>query len=409
MARGQCSKDGGNRLRSARTGSISALLTLMACGVLAGPAASAHPRNQFTSKVMSAGAASSALSDGSILIAGFKREQRDRKFHKSLVVARFSRGGKLDKSFGAEGRLIVPLKRRPRDEDLESVAAYHLSSGGTVFVVNWRNRGKSAAAVRVSSDGSEVSEKVIPIDSVIDPEGRVLSEHAAILSRSLWSGQLDTSFGSGGSVQLDGAVPPAGLAVTAESSVYAVLPGIGGVEKLDASGTPDASYGTAGVAHPNSAGMNLFFDQVVTATAIDGSGRLVASVESNPLDLNPSAYMARLTPTGEPDPSFGSAVPGTSSVTTVVPLRTLSGGEIVGLPSGSRGERTKRIGVEFLSSDGGYDEAAGPSGLTRIRFGRRAVKAWNLDGASDGSVVVTGSIQSRAGFDQRVAVARIGG
>ena len=135
-----------------------------------------------------------------------------------------------------------------------------------------------------------------------------------VLLRFTSAGLLDTTFGQGGQVALGsaGVVVPGGLAVDPAGDIYVATAQAGSqssspagsgtsptgvVYRLSPTGSPDPTFGSAGSAE-------LVFAPV--AAALDASGNLLVAGASVSAGGTPSGVVERLEPSGAADPTFGS-------------------------------------------------------------------------------------------------------
>src|SRR5687767_5109030 len=148
------------------------------------------------------------------------------------------------------------------------------------------------------------------------------------------SGDLDTSFGTGGlvtkdlggheqavsiAIQQDGKIVIAGSGVNAPD--FAVL-------RYNPDGSPDASFGTGGVVLINFSGFDRAFKM-----AIQSDGKIVVVGSTAPNEFTNGQFaLARLNPDGSLDGSFGSGGKVTTAVgnsSVALSLAFQSGGRIV--------------------------------------------------------------------------------
>jgi uncharacterized delta-60 repeat protein len=201
--------------------------------------------------------------DNRLLVAG----ERDG----ALLVARLTPDGALDPTFA-----------------------------GTGFVVVHWDQPSSAAAVALDCEDRVVVAAEVGADGARD----------LAVVRLLGDGAPDPGFGSGGRVVLaspgsdesgaavgveeSGRITVAGDADSAGQRDYVVI-------RLQADGTPDAGFGTAGRASIGTGAHDFAEDVLVSA-----DGRvLIAGNWGSEFDARP--LLARLTADGDPDPSFGDA------------------------------------------------------------------------------------------------------
>ena len=135
-------------------------------------------------------------------------------------------------------------------------------------------------------------------------------------------------------------------------------------------GTLDSSFGSGGVA-VSGAGMRLF------GTAVQSDGKVVAVGES--LGSSPDVMVARFTPSGGLDSSFGSGgvAHGPSiggSVGRGVAIQSDGKIVVVGSATDSSGNFTHGLIVERYNSNGSLDTGFGSTGSCRSSAGARPVR-----------------------------------
>jgi len=263
--------------------------------------------------------------DGKIVVAGSSNTSQQGF---DFAVTRYNRDGTLDTDFNTSGKVTTTLT------DLADEAyAVALQPDGKIVVAGYTIEGTSIqrfAVVRYNANGSldtgfATSGKAVTTFSsgagrayaiAIQPDGKILvGGDASITATGLdfalvrynTDGSLDTGFGTGGMV-----FTPI-KASTGRDSIYALtLQNVGGETRIVAAGgegdfllarytpngTLDSSFGTGGKV------ASVFGSTIGSAYAvtITSDGKLVvAGYSSNDFSL------ARLTDTGAPDSSFGTA------------------------------------------------------------------------------------------------------
>jgi uncharacterized delta-60 repeat protein len=278
------------------------------------------------------------------------------------TVAVFRRDGRIDRRFGNNGRVNLPLLggetivkdvavdpsgrivvlaavRLPNDGGLVIVGV--LSASGT-FDNSFADRGIlltdfGLPAPQVGPGATPgAPNDVLPTGLAIDGQGRIViggttiaavaycrdggdqPRHAAYLARLQPDGSLDPSFGNGG-VALDERNPfyieqhpfMGGVAVDGPSVYYATdrndaasCEGFGGglLVRLDETGARDPSFGSVGVLDVTSP------ESRPRQIAVDRWGRIVVMRDANPGETNFGAgfqVLSRWSPDGALDTSFG--------------------------------------------------------------------------------------------------------
>ena len=120
------------------------------------------------------------------------------------------------------------------------------------------------------------------------------------LARYTTGGALDPAFGTGGRVQttfnpadsvFDVAVAPGGKVVVSDNQIH----------RFNADGTPDSTFGTGG-ATPAGAGFSQY-----EGVAVQPDGKIVAARQGDGVTFSGKISVVRLLSNGTPDPSFGTA------------------------------------------------------------------------------------------------------
>lgn len=270
------------------------------------------------------GSAVTIQPDGKIVVAGTDG---------GMVVRRFNTDGSLDTGFGTGGTTHLPgttgravalgpggtivvagtviagdTYSRVALGRLTSAGAPDPSFGGGGFVVVDIGRGSKAKGVVVQSDG-----RIVFVGEQI-PGLQVVN---SLIARVLPSGALDPSF-SGGGVYFhyghNGGANTSFNAVTIDSAGRVVAAGGESQEtgpfalfaRLTPCGTPDTSFGTAGLLH-TPASINFYFGEPLGAAgvAIAGGGEIVAAGAYQDSGLRYAALWA-ITPAGQLDGSVDS-------------------------------------------------------------------------------------------------------
>ena len=229
--------------------------------------------------------------DGKIIVAGNTLVTVGSFRYRRTTVARFTPNGVLDTSFGASGTGYVILN------------GFYAADAQTSDYV-------SGIATNQRGD--------LPADDSITLVGYTFARNNAFVTRLTRDGAVDTSFGGTGRVTFSAA--NTGGVATGVSDLRAariddagriVLAGTGtdrGMTflRLLANGSPDATFGTNGRTLVKVSTISNYDEP--RALALQGNGKIVASgyattiVNGSP---QPDFFVARLTPNGQPDFSFG--------------------------------------------------------------------------------------------------------
>lgn len=284
-------------------------------------------------------------------------------------IARYSKGGRVDRTFSDDGSLTYD----PRTELADVLSVEAQRDGSIVALLSLRNSS---------------SEEHYP----------------AILRLDRW-GQPDPSFGNDGVVipSVPEAGPPLDLALTADDRI--LVAGAYALFRLTPDGAPDVSFGGGGVTREP---LGLF--PHVVETSKDGD-IVMASTRGKPARFQ----VGQLTPAGGVDRTFGNA--GISEV------RLRSEGGIYGPPEMFVGRRgivvagdsyEHRIAVSSFESDGTPERAFGIAGRNILTYGygnddadtdRDLVNDLSVD--SSGRVLVAGAAENEDYEDSRFALSRL--
>ncbi len=301
---------------------------------------------------LSASVATATTTGGRVVVAGER------------TVAVLGRDGRIDRRFGSNGRVNLPLVGEGQTI-VEDVA---VASDGHILVLaaaRFAGGGGLAMVVRLSASGTldtsfadngtlltdfglpapetmgpsappEAPTDVLPVDLAIDDQGRIViagttvaaiapcrsageqPHHTAYLARLLPGGSLDASFGKGG-VVLDQRDPfyeeqhpfMGGLAVHGSTIYYATdqndsasCEGYGGglVVGLDEAGARDPGFGSAGVLGVTPG------ESRPHQIAIDHKGRILVmrdAMTEEAKHVSRFEAVSRWRPNGTPDTGFG--------------------------------------------------------------------------------------------------------
>ncbi|MGH8172778.1 MAG: hypothetical protein ACREPX_06500 [Rhodanobacteraceae bacterium] len=267
-----------------------------------------------------------------------------------FVVARFNANGSLDMSFDGVGYAATPF----------SVSG----SGGSLF--------DQCNAVAVQSDGMIVS---AGLTYETGPSTVALTRHTM-------SGALDSGFGSGGKVDINASSSAGG---NSEARAVLVLPdgkilvagfaynsGHGAlmVMRLQSDGTPDSTFGSAGITR-TSVGTS---EDIANAIVRLPDGRFVVAGSSIFTDNRRDFVLARYAENGVLDPTFGSG----GIVTTPVgpgddrayAISRMPWGRLI--VAGSARISTSAAGTDFAvvayNADGTLDRYFGDAGIRTINL-----------------------------------------
>jgi uncharacterized delta-60 repeat protein len=235
--------------------------------------------------------------DGKIVAAGHDNLGK-------LVLARYNRNGTLDDSFGAGGKLTLPIHFGGDTHNYVS-DRLALQDDGKILVVG-------SGLVRLNPNGSlddttfgegGIVSAVSGIGVAIQPlDRKIVVASGTSLTRLYPNGSVDTNFGNGGSsVGLIGVedlvLQPDGKIVVGGS-----LPAGFAVARYKADGSPDPSFDGDGVA---STSLDPPSFNSVSALAIQADGKIVLAGPHGASSGDYSVGLLRYNVDGSLDPTFG--------------------------------------------------------------------------------------------------------
>jgi uncharacterized delta-60 repeat protein len=216
----------------------------------------------------------------------------------------------------------------------------------------------------------------------VQDDGMVLAAGNSVLTRYRPDGALDLGFGIGGTVATglsSGFLGDAGdVAVAPDGSVVVVgivdARGATGedlaVRRFDRDGVPDPAFGAGGVVTTDVAGGS----DRAHAVAVASDGSVVVAGHAAGPSGDQDLALARYTPSGAPDPTFGERglvttdVAGGTDLGLALALQADGRAVVAGRVSDSRDSR-EDVGVARYLVDGTPDPTFGTGGLVTVRFG----------------------------------------
>jgi uncharacterized delta-60 repeat protein len=409
---------------------LLAIALVLAAAFPAGAAANARPDRSFGDKgsvtTRIAGASASGFGvavtgSGKILVAGGSSAGQDQQ----IVVARYRANGRPDRSFGRRGvfQSSLPSKRGPYKAAavvLEEGTGKPLIAGGfgegSVLIARLTKDGRFDKSFGTGGKGYTT----VPVGSIgqslaVQPDGSLLvgssnendNGRPFTVTRFTPEGEVDATFGNGGTAEVLFWDPTAassagtsGLSVAANGTITGsgLVDNIGagghgsaGVFQLDSAGTPVQGFGTVG------GGTQVAFQQAdgtfdfwfPCAMALDSQGRIVIPGDGN--STAAGLMTARLTPTGALDPSFGAAGDGRARTTGP------KGGNLTncGTTVSPGGSVTVGIGAILtrLTAAGTPDTSFAPNGVLAVKDPKKVAIAALAPAGTD-RVVVAGSAKN---------------
>lgn len=264
------------------------------------------------------------LDDGGIVVVG----ERQAAATDRVVVQRYRPNGTLDPNFGDGGTILAGFGRR-----FQSANAVAIAPGGRIVVAGYTSNGSTSrsAVSRYLTDGrldrsfgqdGRVTTDVSPsaeqfTDVVVQPDGRIVAAGWAELSlvpafdavRYTASGERDPTFHDDGIVRVDvspGADKALGLALQRDGKLVLVGAAAAGernewgLVRLGPHGRLDPTFGTAGTVVTD---FGPGYDEA-DAVAVQGNGKLVVAGRIGPGTKDDIGIM-RFRPGGGHDRTFG--------------------------------------------------------------------------------------------------------
>ncbi|WP_019925299.1 hypothetical protein [Nocardia sp. BMG111209] len=294
--------------------------------------------------------------DGRIVVAG---TSHGTDTGDNIAVARYTRNGALDPSFGDGGRVSTDLGTRADRAD-----AVAIQPDGKIVVAGSTHdpdpaQGDNFVVVRYGSDGqldagfgsggtvsTDFGGKADVAAAVaLEPDGRIVvagTSHGTdtgdniAIARYTGNGVLDPSFGDGGRVSTDlgtradhanaVAIQPDGRVVIAGSTHDPAQGDNFVLVRYGADGKQDNSFGTGGKVTTDFGGKA----DVAYGLAVTADGRLVAAGTSTGTSTGDNIAVARYTADGRPDTKFGTG----GKVSTDLGTRAAHGTAVAVQPDG---------------------------------------------------------------------------
>lgn len=297
-------------------------------------------------------------------------------------AARFNQDGSLDSTFGTNGVYDNDITGRhdvPRgyavqpDGKIILAGDVEYPGGGRYRITLMRITPNGQLDTTFGDAGIWMDDRNLTSNiyrATATPAGKIIvTGRDRDLGRSIVfqlnsNGTLDTSFGSGGYLYFpDNGAEKHGVGVAVDSQGKIVVAGISGdnayAYRLNADGSPDVHFGTAGILDFQINGTSVDFNTVIQV----GTGYLITGSATNPSTETKNIVAFRLTHSGNLDSTFG-----TSGIAFIAP-DTVSNVE-------ARASLVSKNGVIYLS---GYKEhngvttsllvALNPNGSIATNFG----------------------------------------
>ena len=258
-------------------------------------------------------------SDGQIIAVGYASDGQSSPF----AVARYTTRGLLDTSFGINGSVTTSF------DSVSAARCVAIQPDGRIVVAGRTDNQSSSviAVARYDTDGTldttfgvagKVTTSTAPTYSgansiVLQSDGRIVvagfSNSAGVnlltLVRYNTNGSIDTTFGTAGTLVTDLISADGVNTIAIQADQKFVVTGATGtpqnpdlaVERINADGTLDTTFGVAGRVSTDFGGGN----DIGRSVAVLPDGKILALIPQGS-----SLNVARYTPTGSPDSSFGS-------------------------------------------------------------------------------------------------------
>lgn len=361
--------------------------------------------------------------DGKIVVVG---QAFDVAGNSQIVVARYLRSGRLDRTFGRAGIFITAFPAAAGPFIATSIAMQRktgkwiVAGGygqGAILVMRLTSRGRLDHTFGVGNSGMTVTDVGGFANSVaVAPGGRIyvgssnsnVGGRPMVVARYTVGGRLDKAFGVDGVVQLvfwDPTVASSsgimGLAVAANGTLtgaghidYIGGDGHGsaGIFRLARLGQPIRTFGVQGHVEVAFQTGSTFASWFPCAMVVDSSGSTTVVGDGN---VTPAGDImaVRLKPTGRPNASFGNAGAGHAVIqgasdgqsTTCGAAPTASGGLTVGVET-SVAQLTSRGRPDRAFAPYGYISVGNPAGVSIQAVARYGTTRFVTAGASGNTV-----------------------
>jgi uncharacterized delta-60 repeat protein len=331
-----------------------------------------------------------AQTDGKILTAGVHAQT-------TLFFARFDGAGAPDASFATTGRFEEKAFQidKLRGPVLAPGGGFYFASnvpgGSQVHLVKYDGAGAHDASFGTGGVATYYSPlSAEPTGLAVDASGRpVLSLYdvnvpGILLVRYTTAGVLDSSFGTGGTVQTttNGSPTVQALAIQPDGKILVAAPGFGNmvVARYSAGGVLDTTFGTMGIATLMLGGLGP--TRIVPLA--DGSALVAGWYGQQAMDM-PGIFLARIGPTGSLDATFGTGGVVKTPTGLLVDRLDLAVGTdtiLVGTTGSDDGVHAQLRMIRYTKS-GSLDLTFGTGGEQRLSLskGNDVLNAMALDAA----------------------------
>jgi uncharacterized delta-60 repeat protein len=313
-------------------------------------------------------------SDGKIVAAGYSAASGTSSSH--FALARYTSGGRLDRRFGANGKVLTDFSG---SGSIDSANALAIQSDGKIVAAGYSFASGTTpsdfALARYNPDGT--------LDPTFNATGKVLTDFSG-------SGSGDAA--NAVAIQSDGKIVAAGYSLASGSPWDFAL------ARYNPDGTLDTTFNATGkvLTHFSGSGSGSF----ASALAIQSDGKIVAAGYSATSGTTPSDFaLARYNPDGTLDPTFNATgqvltdFSGSGRIDSAFALVIQSDAKIVAAGySYASGLPTSDFALARYNPDGTLDPTFNSTGKVLTDFsGSGSVDfAYALAIQSDGKIVAGG-------------------
>ena len=235
----------------------------------------------------------------------------------SVTGMTWAQAGKLDTTFATKGIFLL----NPIGEQGGSTRVALQTDGKVVLAApsgDPQQSNNGIALVRLNTDGAPDPsfgtagvviygvDRTVPVGVAIQPDGKILVGSTAganadgggtALARFNSNGSVDSSFGTGGHVELlfSGIARSAAIALQQDGKILMI--GNNALARVDSNGQLDTSFGTGGLSALPFSG--------AAAIAVQSDGKILIASSSQALDFNLDGIIVRFNPNGTLDKTFG--------------------------------------------------------------------------------------------------------
>jgi len=279
------------------------------------------------------------------------------------------------------------------------------SPGIPIDVIRFNSNGQLDATFGTGGTASFEALGVSASGVVVQPDGKIVVGNGQLLIRFLSNGQLDSGFGSGGSAKLAGFNPTAlallsnGKILVASALTSSGFQNPGFVTRYNSNGSLDASFGINGqLSIPGPANAMVLLDAGRFAGEFLIGGSLLSSLTGPVTGFAVSGYQA----VGIVDARFGThggVVTPIASFPTITAsgLGVQSSGDIVTLGTGLANFTSTVFALARYTPAGRLDPTFGTNGTVTTSFGTSSVTANGLAIQADDKIVAIGNYTTTEG------------